>query len=149
MTARLTIVFSVLSFVVLCFFVVDEISAQTLPAQPRPTISPWLSMFNNNRNGVLSNYHEFVRPRQEIYKAYENQQRQIQQQTAQQRVMQQEIRSEAALLNDSSSQRILAEPRRTKSIGGMQGAGFRQYLHYYQGGLPQGGVPQFSTGRRY
>ncbi len=125
-------------------------NARSQSTQSRPAISPWLSMFNENSNGVLSNYHEYVRPRLELYQAYENQQRQIQQQAVQQRVMEQQIQSGVqATLNDGSAPRILAAPNRVKSIGGMQGAGYRQYLHYYPRGLPQGGVPNFATGRRY
>lgn len=130
---------------VLCTLCAGEASGQ-YSAQSAPTLSPWLSMFNNNRGGVLSNYHEFVRPRQEMYQAYQQQQQQLNRQNTQQRALQGEMNQ---LLNDGSTDRILAEPRQTKSIGGMQGAGFRQYLHYYQGGMPQGGVPQYATGRRY
>ena len=121
----------------------EKVSAQ---ATAQPALSPWLSMFNNNRGGVLSNYHEFVKPRQDMYQAYQNQQQQIRRQDVQQRTIQTEMKQ---LLNDGSTDRILNEPRRTKSIGGMQGAGFRQYQHYYQGGMPRGGVPQFATGRKY
>lgn len=138
------ILFGFLGLAVFCLVGVSEVSAQS--AQSNPALSPWLSMFNNNRGGTLSNYHEFVRPRQEIYQAYQNQQRQIQQQNSQQRMMQTEMNQ---LLNDGTTDRILNEPRQTKSIGGMQGAGYRQYMHYYQGGMPRGGVPNFATGRKY
>lgn len=138
------ILFGFLGLAVFCLVGVSEVSAQS--AQSNPALSPWLSMFNNNRGGVLSNYHEYVKPRQEMYKAYQEQQQQLNRQGGQQRQLQGEMNQ---LLNDGSTNRILNEPRRVKSIGGMQGAGYRQYLHYYQGGLPQGGVPQFATGRKY
>ncbi|MDR0705021.1 MAG: hypothetical protein LBF88_08535 [Planctomycetaceae bacterium] len=114
--------------------------------QSSPALSPWLSLFNNNRGGVLDNYNEFVKPKQDMLRALQDQGNQLRQQGIRQQTMQGSMNQ---LLNDGSTDRILAEPRQTKSIGGMNGAGFRQYLHYYQGGVQQGGVPNFSQpGRR-
>ncbi len=145
-------------FIVLTFImgfgvcVSGESSAQS--TQSRPAMSPWLMMNSQSRGGTGSNFLDFVKPRQEIYQAYENQQRQIQQQAAVQRNMQQAMQQGIpgggqGTLNDGSANSILSAPNRVKSIGGMQGAGYRQYMHYYQGGMRQGGVPNFATGRRY
>ncbi|MDR2762914.1 MAG: hypothetical protein LBB88_09955 [Planctomycetaceae bacterium] len=97
----------------------------------RPTISPWLSMYNNRSGSSLPNYQAYVRPQMDMLKELQNQSNQIKSQGIQQRDLSQ----------------ILEAPRLKPSISGSQPAGFRQYLHYYQG-LPQGGVPNFSGGRR-
>jgi hypothetical protein len=110
------------------FFVVIFTSYSA--AQTRPAISPWLSM-NNNRSGSLPNYQAFVRPQMDMLKELQNQSEQLKLQGAKQRDLNQ----------------ILEAPRLKQSMSGSQPAGFRQYLHYYQG-LPQGGVPNFSGGRR-
>jgi hypothetical protein len=99
-------------------------------AQTRPSLSPWLQM-QNSRSGSLSNYQAFVRPQMDMLKELQNQSSQLKFQDARQRDMSQ----------------ILEAPRVRPSLSGSQPAGFRQYLHYYQG-LPQGGVPNFSGGRR-
>ncbi|MDR2642941.1 MAG: hypothetical protein LBC74_09120 [Planctomycetaceae bacterium] len=96
----------------------------------RPSISPWLSMYNN-RSGSLPNYQAFVRPQMDLLKELQNQSNQIKNQDARQRNMSQ----------------ILEAPHYRPSLTGNQPAGFRQYLHYYQG-LPQGGVPNFSGSRK-
>ncbi|MDR2169991.1 MAG: hypothetical protein LBP59_07615 [Planctomycetaceae bacterium] len=96
----------------------------------RPTISPWLSMFNN-RSGSLPNYQAFVRPQMDVLRELQNQSDQLKIQDAKQRSLTQ----------------TLEAPRLKPSLSGSQPAGFRQYLHYYQG-LPQGGVPNFNGGKR-
>ncbi|MDR0608857.1 MAG: hypothetical protein LBG58_01990 [Planctomycetaceae bacterium] len=117
-----------------------------LYGQSSSTLSPWLSLFNNNRGGVLDNYNEFVKPKQDMLRTLQDQGTQLRQQGIRQQTMQGSMNQ---LLNDGSTDRVLAEPRQTKSIGGVNGAGFRQYLHYYQGGVQHGGVPNFSQpGRR-
>jgi hypothetical protein len=123
-----------------------SIYAANVSGQSSPALSPWLSLFNNNRGGVLDNYNEFVKPKQDMLRSLQDQGSQIRQQGSQQQALQGSMNQ---LLNDGSTDRVLAEPRLTKSIGGMNGAGFRQYMHYYQNGVQQGGVPNFSQpGRR-
>ncbi|MDR1483595.1 MAG: hypothetical protein LBT09_02100 [Planctomycetaceae bacterium] len=99
-------------------------------AQTRSSISPWLSM-HNNRSGSLPNYQAFVRPQMDMLREIQSQSNQLKNQDARQHDMKQ----------------LLETPRVRPSLSGSQPAGFRQYLHYYQG-LPQGGVPNFSGGRR-
>ena len=151
MTMRL-VGFSVFCFILAAFFVVGNASAQ-ISTQARPAISPWVMMGSQTRGGPGSNYLDFVKPRQEMFQAYESQQRQLMQQATTQRTMQQAMQQGVGgtgqALNDGSADRILAEPKKVRSIGGMQGAGYRQYLHFYPRGLQQGGVPNFATGRRY
>lgn len=95
--------------------------AEQAAAQYRPPLSPWLSLFNDNRGGVLSNYHTFVLPRQQIIQEFQTQERQIQSQAAQQQQLQGEV------------DKVLIQPRKTQSLGGNRAAGFGQHLHYYQG----------------
>ncbi|MDR1479817.1 MAG: hypothetical protein LBJ00_12865 [Planctomycetaceae bacterium] len=106
------------------------IFANLSEAQTRPTISPWLSMFNN-RSGSLPNYQAFVRPQMDVLKELQSQSDQLKSQKNQQ----------------NNLLHVLEAPGLRPTISGSQPAGFRQYLHYYQG-LPQGGVPNFSGGRR-
>ncbi|MDR2115714.1 MAG: hypothetical protein LBP87_04970 [Planctomycetaceae bacterium] len=135
-----------LKFILLCIVVCFSFYSGNVYAQPSPALSPWLSLFNDNRNGILDNYNEFVKPKQDMLRSLQDQGNQLRQQDMRQRTMQGTMNQ---LLNDDSTNRILAEPRQTKSIGGMNGPGFRQYLHYYQGGVQHGGVPNFSQpGRR-
>ncbi len=127
--------------VVLAMLCTASLSAQG----PPPAISPWLSMFNNNRGGALSNYHTFVQPQQRAIQAIQTQGQQIHQLQSQAQQFQASGGPQRSLRDGG---RVLAAPRQVGSIGGMRGAGFRQYLHYYQG-LPQGGVPSYARpGRR-
>jgi hypothetical protein len=135
-----------LTFILLSVSIGILAYSENVYGQSSSTLNPWLSLFNNNRGGILDNYNEFVKPRQDMLRTLQNQGNQLRQQEMQQQVMQGSMNQ---LLNDGSTNRILAEPHRTKSVGGMHGAGFRQYLHYYQGGVQYGGVPNFSQpGRR-
>jgi hypothetical protein len=135
-----------LKFILLCVAAWFSVYSGNVYGQPSPALNPWLSLFNNNRSGVLDNYNEFVKPKQDMLRSLQDQGGQLRQQEMRQQNMQGAMNQ---LLNDGSANRILAEPRQTKSIGGMNGAGFRQYLHYYQGGVQHGGVPNFSQpGRR-
>ncbi|MDR1054064.1 MAG: hypothetical protein LBL39_07800, partial [Planctomycetaceae bacterium] len=99
-------------------------------AQTRPAISPWLSLYNN-RSGSLPNYQAFVRPQMDMMKELQDQSDQLKLQGKKQRAF----------------ENVLEAPRLRPSLSGSQPAGFRQYLHYYQG-LPQGGVPNFNGGAR-
>ncbi|MDR1269280.1 MAG: hypothetical protein LBK82_07125 [Planctomycetaceae bacterium] len=137
---------SKLMFILLCVTVWVSAYSGNIYGQSSPALSPWLSLFNNNRGGVLDNYNEFVKPKQDMLRTLQDQGNQLRRNASTQQSMQGSMNQ---ILNDGSTDRILSEPRQTKSIGGMNGAGFRQYLHYYQGGVQQGGVPNFSQpGRR-
>jgi hypothetical protein len=117
------------------FFVVAFVNLSA--AQSRPTISPWLQM-QNSRSGSLSNYQAFVRPQMDMLKELQNQSNQLQSQSNL-------LQSQDAKQRDISQS--LEAPKLRPAMSGSQPAGFRQYLHYYQG-LPQGGVPNFNGGRR-
>ena len=101
---------------ILVFSFVEGAAAQS----PRPAISPWLSLFQNNRGNPLDSYHTFVAP--QILA-----QQEFSQQQTQNRDLQRQI------------DKVLNPPK-ARPTGGGTGAGYRQYLHYYNG-LPQGGPP--------
>ncbi len=111
----------------LCMLVVVLIS-NTASAQTRPALSPWLSLFNDNRGGVLDNYHTFVAPQIQVQREFAQQEQQIQQQQTQQKKIEGQI------------DKALNAPKKRPSYSPGNGAGYRQYLHYYSG-LPQGGPP--------
>ena len=112
----------------LCIVVVIA-TAESISAQTRPPLSPWLYLFNQNRSGIgLDNYHTYVAPQLQIQQEFAQQGRQIQQQQAQQRNLEGQI------------DKVLNAPKKRPSYSSSNGAGYRQYLHYY-GGLPQGGPP--------
>lgn len=148
---------SLLCLVLGTLYFVSEVSAQ---APYRPPLSPWLNMFNKNP-GPLGNYLGTVKPQLDMNKAMSELQRNqgaIQKALQTQPTLQNPPTSASSspnqLLNDGSTQRILAEPRKVNSIGGNHGAGYNQYLHWYPGGgLPRSGVPYFSPAqsgaRRY
>ena len=96
-------------------------STESASAQYSPPLSPWLSMYNQNRGGILDNYHTFVMPQFEAQKEFAQQQ-------SQQKDMQRQI------------DQILNPPKKRPSFTSSGGAGYRQHLHYYRG-LPQGGPP--------
>ena len=97
----------------------------------QPPLSPWLSLNNYNRGGVLPNYLEFVRPQQQAIQQFQSQQRQIQSQGAQQQQMQGDM------------DKILQQPRKTVNFGAQRPSAYNEYLHYYQG-IPRRPVPYFS-----
>ena len=101
---------------------------ESASAQTRPPISPWLSLFNENRGSILDNYHTFVAPQLQLQKDFAQQERQMQQQQTQQRDLEGKI------------SKVLNPPKKRPSYSASNGAGYRQYLHYYNG-LPQGGPP--------
>ncbi len=104
--------------------------ASTASAQTRPALSPWLSLYNNNRGGVLDNYHTFVAPQMQIQKDFQQQGQQIQRQQTEQRTLEDQIN------------KTLNAPKKRASYSPQNGAGYRQYLHYYDAkSLPQGGPP--------
>ena len=112
----------------LCIIVVAATTESVSAQQARPPISPWLSLFNENRGGILDNYHTFVAPQLQMQQEFAQQGRQLQQQQAQQRDLQGQI------------DKVLNPPKKRPSYSSSNGAGYRQYLHYYSG-LPQGGPP--------
>ena len=104
------------AWTLLVFSLVEGVAAQS----PRPPISPWLSMFQSNRGNVLDNYHAYVAPQLHA-------QQEFSQQQTQNKDLQRQI--DKAL-----------NPPKARPAGGGTNAGYRQYLHYYNG-LPQGGPP--------
>jgi len=100
----------------------QEASAQS------PPLSPWLSLFNDNRGNILDNYHTFVAPQIQMQKDFAQQEQQIQRQQAGQKSL------------ESQLDKALNAPKKRASFAPGNGAGYRQYLHYYKG-LPQGGPP--------
>lgn len=129
-------VWSLMVFCLLTAFYAVEAGAQSsLP----PPISPWISMFNYNRGGALSNYHTFVVPQQRAAQEFQAQERQIQAQGARQQQLQGEV------------DKVLNQPRKTINFGSRQPSGYGQYMHYYQNGVMRSPVPNFTpaaTGRR-
>ena len=134
-------------------------------AQLPPPISPWMGMFDRNRNpSSISNYHQYVKPQQDMMRAYAAQASQLQNQ---QQALQ-ALQSSGGLGGDSGGARDMTGASISPSGGGSDGrnmllsapreipstqrnpAGFNQYLHYYpSGSLPRQPVPNFSTtGRR-
>ena len=107
---------------------VVTMTAESVSSQTRPPISPWLSLFNNNRGNVLDNYHTYVMPQMQVQKEFEQQGQQLRQQQTQQRNLEGQI------------DKVLNAPKKRPSYSPASGAGYRQHLHYYKG-LPQGGPP--------
>ena len=139
---------------VLTFLVLSS----TALAQLSSPISPWMGMFDRNRGpGTISNYHQNVKPQQDLLKAY----------TAQQNQMQSQQQALQALQSGGSgggagprnltgpggapvgAGGVLSPPREIPSMQ-RNPAGFNQYSHYYpQSSMPRRPVPNFSTtGRR-
>ncbi|MGL4594278.1 MAG: hypothetical protein ACRCUY_06070 [Thermoguttaceae bacterium] len=129
-----------------CFFHVHPVLAQLPPA-----LSPWLQLNNFNPGGLLDNYHTFVQPLQQSQSNFQQQNQQLQQleyQARQSQAPSSQLLQGGAGFGGVGSETLLNAPRKSQSIGGAKGAGFNQYLHYYQG-LPQGGVPKYGfSGRR-
>ena len=101
---------------VLVLFLVEGASAQ-LP----PRLSPWLGINNDPRGNILDNYHTYVAPQIQAQQEFARQQ-------AQQKDLQRQI------------DKVLNPPKKRPAYASGSGAGYRQYLHYYNG-LPQGGPP--------
>jgi len=79
-----------------------------------PTLSPWLQLYNRN-TGPLDNYHSYVRPRQEVYRTFRQQESVIQRQGEGLRNLGQQVMS------------IRQEPIRSTGTGST----FMNYSHYY------------------
>jgi len=80
-----------------------------------PTLSPWFGLYNRD-SGPLSNYHNFVRPRQQVYRALRQQRSEIQRQS-----------SDLHMLG----QQVLGM-RQTNSLRPTGiGSTFMNYSHYY------------------
>ena len=138
-------------------------------AQLSSAISPWMGMFDRDRNGAFGNpYLDVVKPQQNMQKAYSAQASQLQ---AQQRALQamqgggsgglsgsgdgtgarnlMSTSSSGGTPSSAPSNLLLAPPREIPSTQ-RNPAVFNQYLHYYTPyALPRQPVPNFSsTGRR-
>lgn len=136
--------FGVLGCVVVVLLLETVFAARCEAQAPlSPALSPWLSLFNNNRGGVLDNYHAFVLPQQRAIQEFNTQRQQLQQQGSQ--IQMQGMRQRELL---GELDKTLDAPRKTQSLGGANPAGYQQYLHYYQG-LPARGVPYYNNTRRY
>ena len=101
---------------ILVLFLVEGATAQI-----RSPFSPWLGMNNDPRGNILDNYHTYVAPQIQA-------QQELTRQQAQQKDLQRQI------------DKALNPPKKRPGYGPSNGAGYRQYLHYYNG-LPQGGPP--------
>lgn len=80
-----------------------------------PTLSPYFGLYNRNASPV-GNYHGFVRPRQEVYRSFQQQNRINQRQSANVRALGQQVLS----MRQSETLR----PTGT-------GSTFMNYSHYY------------------
>lgn len=119
-----------------------SLTADQAPAQytQPPRISPWL-MLNNSGSGAsgLSNYYNFVRPRQEMTQALQSQAAQLQTQGAMlQRTQSATRQIEGQISGDGGA--LLQKPR---SMGPAPrgAAGHRNYAHWYNG-LPGDPTPR-------
>jgi hypothetical protein len=108
-------------FLLLGFAVFVVGTVQSVSAQLQPPLSPWLNLFNNSRGNVLDNYHTYVAPQIQAQQDFATQQ-------SQQKDLQRQI------------DKALNAPKKRPSYAPGNGAGYRQYLHYYSG-LSQGGPP--------
>lgn len=115
----------------LCFVAALFFFHSTVSAQLPPPISPWLSMFNNNR-GPLGNYHTYVMPQQQAQQQAQQQQAQIRTQGTQQQMLQGEV------------DQVLNQPK-TAGSKSRAVAGYGQYSHYYKAGVAARPVPQFTN----
>ena len=140
------------------------VAGPSASAQLPPPVSPWMGMFDRNRNpSSISNYHQYVKPQQDMMKAYAAQASQLQ---SQQQALQ-ALQSSGGYGGGSGGARDMTGASVSPNGGGSDGknmlllapreipstqrnpAGFNQYLHYYpSGSLPRQPVPNFSaTGR--
>jgi hypothetical protein len=145
-------------FTIVFFVFGSMFLAQTASAQYNPPLSPWLNLYNQNP-GQLGGYLSNVKPMLD----YNKQMQQFQQMQRNQTQMGQQLQQVMQPGSTGPSRdlmgggvsggrdtNVLGEPREIRSMSGA--AGYRTYQHWYPGGLPQGGVPSFSTprtGRRY
>ena len=82
---------------------------------PRPTFSPWFSLFQRN-TGPLDNYHSFVRPEQRLFRTLQDQGMALEQQ-----------RTRVGALGQQMTQ--LERPSTVRPTG--TGSTFMNYSHYY------------------
>jgi len=80
-----------------------------------PTLSPWFGLYNRD-SGPLDNYHNFVRPRQRVYRALQQQHNEIQRQSSNLNALGQEVLS-------------MRQPSSLRPTG--VGSTFMNYSHYY------------------
>ena len=127
--------YSLFSFVFVFFFAFSSDTASCL-AQSSSGISPWLTIPSNRRGDVLDPYNTYVRPQNDA--------------RAQMQGLSTSMLAEDSSMRKLENQmdRMLMQPTKGNGagLGARGGAGYRQYLHYYQG-LPQGGVPQYGKRR--
>ena len=80
-----------------------------------PTLSPWFGLYNRD-SGALGNYHYYVRPRQQAYRALQQQHNEIQRQSSDLHTLGQQVLS----MRRSNSLRPTGV-----------GSTFMNYSHYY------------------
>ncbi len=83
----------------------------------RPTLSPWLDIFNRNTNPNLDNFHNSVRPRMQLHNELQFQQNALMRQNAQIRSLDQ--------------RQVLQSTRPAQVRPTGTGATFMNYSHYY------------------
>jgi hypothetical protein len=84
--------------------------------QARPTLSPWMNLFQRNA-GPVDNYHTYVRPQMQLRDTLHQQNMQLQQQTAGLEAVGQQI-------TELQQPQPVARPTGTGSV-------FMDYSHYY------------------
>jgi hypothetical protein len=91
---------------------------------PRPTISPWMYLFQRNA-GPIGNYHSYVRPEMQLRDTLRQQNMRIQQQNA-------ALQATGQQVQEIEGQRTI-RPTGTGSV-------FMDYSHYYETRVPIRGV---------
>lgn len=92
--------------------------AQSTYTPQRPTVSPWLGLWQNN-SGALDNYHTFVRPQMELNNT-------LQMQNA-------ALRRQEVGLQNLNNEAVQPLGTATGMLPTGQGATFMSYSHYYGG----------------
>ncbi|MDR0705020.1 MAG: polysaccharide biosynthesis/export family protein [Planctomycetaceae bacterium] len=65
------------TFILLCVAVWVLAYSGNVYGQSSPTLSPWLSLFNNNRGEVLDNCNKFTKPKQEMLRTLQDRSNQL------------------------------------------------------------------------
>lgn len=109
----------------LFFTLIATALSETVWAQTSSPLSPWLMMRNRNR-GSISNYHEYVKPRQEIERAFQSQQSQLKRAESETKQLQTQ-------LQQATSGNLQAPGATGPSTGARGAASFRNHSHWYSG----------------
>ena len=104
------------AFVFLCLVVVSAAPSWAQRYRPSsPPLSPWFGLYNRD-SGALDNYHYYVRPRQQAYRALREQRHEIQRQRSDLHTLGQQVLS-------------MRQPNSLRPTG--VGSTFMNYSHYY------------------